>query len=130
MNLECPIVFVIDDDASVRRAVCRLLRSEGFRVETFASGSDFLRALDCTRRGCVVLDVRMPGLSGFEVLECLNAHGRTLPVILITGHGDVPMAMRARKVGCVSFLAKPFEDEALLGAVRDALRDQDEAGTS
>jgi two-component system response regulator FixJ len=129
MNLECPIVFVIDDDASVRRAVCRLLRAEGFCVETFASGLDFLRALDCSRKGCVLLDVRMPGLSGFEVLESLNARGRTLPVILITGHGDVPMAVRAMKVGCVSFLAKPFEDEALLGAVRDALRDQDEAGS-
>ena len=126
MTPEYPIVFVIDDDASVRRAVGRLLRSEGFEVETFASGSEFLRARDQSRKGCVVLDVRMPELSGFEVLKCIATSRRPLPVILITGHGDVPMANRAKNVGCAGFLAKPFEDEALLGAIREALRGLDE----
>jgi two-component system response regulator FixJ len=106
----------------VRRATERLLRAEGFEVETFASGSDFLRKRDHDRRGCVVLDVRMPGLSGFEVLQYLAESRRPLPVILVTGHGDVPMANRARDIGCAGFLAKPYEDDALLGAVRDALR--------
>jgi two-component system, LuxR family, response regulator FixJ len=121
MTNESPSVFVVDDDPSVRRAVDRLLRAEGYRVETFASGSEFLQALGRGLTGCLVLDVRMPGLSGFEVLECLAARSCTLPVVLITGHGDIPMAVRAMNAGCVSFLAKPFEDEMLLDAVREAL---------
>jgi two-component system response regulator FixJ len=127
MSPESPVVFVVDDDWSVRRAMDRLLRAEGFRVETFGSGSEFLGALGC-RRGCAVLDVKMPKMSGFDVLECLAARGSTLPVILVTGHGDVPMAARAMKVGCVSFLAKPFEDDVLLAAVREALRRLVEGG--
>lgn len=122
-----PNVFVIDDDPSVRRALGRLLRAEGFQVETFASGPEFLRARAFACSGCVVLDVRMPGLSGFEVMEALAARRPPLPVILITGHGDVPMATRALNSGCTCFLAKPFEDEELLHAVRRALRQCDEA---
>lgn len=121
MTAERPVVFVVDDDASVRRALDRLLRAEGFQVETFASGSEFLSAAD-RRCGCVILDVRMPGLSGFEVLESLSSRRRSLPVILISGHSDVPMATRAMNAGCASFLSKPFENEALLTAIRDALR--------
>jgi two-component system response regulator FixJ len=122
MNAPRPVVFVIDDDASVRRALERLLRVEGFSVRTFASGSAFLGALDAACTGCAVLDVRMPDLSGFEILDRLAARGCTLPVILITGHGDLTMAARAQHLGCVSFLRKPFEDVALLEAVRRALR--------
>lgn len=124
MRSECPVVVVIDDDPSVRRAMDRLLRAQGFRVETFASGSEFLLA-PVGRWDCAVLDVKMPSVSGFEVMECLAARGSTLPVILVSGHGDGTMAMRAMQVGCASFLAKPFEDEALLDAVREALRRQD-----
>jgi two-component system response regulator FixJ len=123
MTTALPTVLVIDDDPSVRRALDRLLRAEGFEVETFSSGAVFLAALDRGERsGCAVLDVRMPGLSGFEVLERLAARGSTLPVILITGHGDATMATRAMDAGCAAFLAKPFEDDALLDAIRDALR--------
>lgn len=125
MTPERPVVFVVDDDPSVRRAMDRLLRAEGFRVETFASGSEFLRTVGEGRTGCAVLDVKMPHVSGFEVLERLAARGSTLPVILVTGHADIPMAMHAMKVGCVSFLAKPFEDVALLDAVRQAFRRQE-----
>ena len=124
MTRDLPVVCVVDDDVSVRRAMDRLLRAEGFSVETFGSGSEFLHALGCGRRGCAVLDVKMPRMSGFDVLECLAERGSTLPVILVTGHGDVPMAVRAMKVGCVSFLPKPFEDDDLLDAVREALRRQ------
>ncbi|HXE81454.1 MAG TPA: response regulator transcription factor [Vicinamibacterales bacterium] len=117
-----PVVFIIDDDPSVRRALSRLLRAEGFQVETFSSGDEFLHARAYANSGCVVLDMRMPGLSGFEVMERIAARRPALPVILITGHGDVPMATRALSSGCASFLAKPFEDEELLHAVRRALR--------
>ena len=120
MTVNSPVVYVVDDDASVRRALERLLRVEGYRVQTFASGAEFLRVPDRDEPACVVLDVRMPGLSGFELLECLSTRRHVLPVILITGHGEVPMATRATKIGCVGFLAKPFEDVALLTALRDA----------
>jgi FixJ family two-component response regulator len=130
MTSLAPIVYVVDDDPSVRRAVGRLLRVEGYRVQTFASGAEFLRVPDPGEPACVVLDVRMPGLSGFELLECLSARRRLLPVVLITGHSEVPMATRAIKIGCVGFLAKPFEDVALLTAVRDAFRQSSvQAGT-
>lgn len=130
MTSTAPIVYVVDDDPSVRRAVGRLLRVEGYRVQTFASGAEFLRVPETDEPACVVLDVRMPGLSGFELLECLSARRRLLPVVLITGHSEVPMATRAITIGCVGFLAKPFEDVALLTAVRDALRQSSvQAGT-
>lgn len=118
--IEAPMVYVVDDDPSVRRAIGRLLRAEGYRVQTFASGAEFLRVPDNDDPACVVLDIRMPGLSGFELLECLSTRRRVLPVILITGHGEIPMATRATKIGCVGFLPKPFEDVALLSALRDA----------
>lgn len=126
MTSESPIVFVVDDDLSVRRAVVRLLRSAGYRVKPYESGREFLAAAEAQpRRGCVVLDVRIPGLSGFDVVQCFAARGMALPVILITGDGDVPTAVRAMDVGCSSFLAKPFEDDMLLDAVRLALQRQD-----
>lgn len=119
-----PIVFVIDDDPSVRRAMDRLLRAEGFKVETFASGAEFLGTPDHDGVGCIVLDVRMPGLSGFEVVERLTARCCALPIILITAHGSPRIAARAMQVGCASFLAKPFDEDDLLSAVRLALREQ------
>jgi two-component system response regulator FixJ len=121
----CSTVFVVDDDLSVRRAVARFLRAEGFRVETFESGPDFLDTIAPDCQGCVVLDVRMPGLSGFDVLERLVARGSALAVILVTGDGDILTAERAMKAGCVNVLAKPFEDIALVDAVEEALRRQD-----
>ena len=126
MMHDCQTVFIVDDDLSVRRAVARLLRAEGYSVEVFGSGHEFLQAVAQPRRGCVVLDVRMPGMSGFDVLDCLAARGRKLPVILVTGDGDVPTAVRAMKAGCLCILAKPFEDEMLLDAINEALRQTDE----
>ena len=123
-----PTIFVVDDDLSVRRATALLLRSSGYRVETFQSGREFLDVIAAQpRRGCVVLDVRMPGMSGFDVMKCLAARGRPLPVVLVTGDGDVPTAERAINAGCSSFLAKPFEAEMLLDAIRQALDEQDDA---
>jgi len=128
MTDDRPIVFLVDDDLSVRRAVARLLRSAGLCVETYPSGRQFIDALMAQpRRGCLVLDVRMPGMSGFDVLDCLAALGRTLPVVLVSGDGDIPTAVRAMNAGCSSFLAKPFEEDKLLDAVRQALQDDDES---
>jgi two-component system response regulator FixJ len=124
-----PVVCVVDDDVSVRRAVTRLLRSAGYAVEQFQSGREFLLAMDTQERsGCVVLDIRMPGMSGLDVVHGLSARGLALPVILITGDGDIPTALRAISDGCSSFLDKPFEDDTLLEAVRRALQ-QEEPGT-
>jgi FixJ family two-component response regulator len=112
-----PVVFVVDDDPSVRRALDRLLRSEGYPVMTFASARDVLEHADFGRAGCLVLDVRMPGQSGLDLYEVVTMSGHDVPVVFITGHGDVPMAVQAMKAGAVDFLTKPFEDRELLDAV-------------
>ena len=115
-------VFVVDDDLSMREALSSLLRSVGLAVETFASAREFLiySRPDCA--ACLVLDVRMPGLSGLDLQQELGKAGVELPVIFITGHGDIPMAVRAMKAGAVEFLSKPFRDEDLLDAIRYALK--------
>jgi len=114
-------VFVVDDDPSVRRGLERLLRTAGHRVESFASAREFLERPDHDGPRCLVLDVRMPGQSGLDLHDRLVASGRDIPVIFITGHADVPMAVRAMKAGAVDFLSKPFDDSELLGAARQAL---------
>jgi len=116
-----PTVFVVDDDLSVRRGLERLLRLAGYRVETFTSARGFLARVAPDGPSCLVLDVRMPEQSGFDLHAALAARGRPLPVIFITGHGDIPMAVRAMKAGAVDFLTKPFDVEALFHAVRQAL---------
>ncbi len=115
-------VFLVDDDASVRKALARLLQSAGYAVQTFASAEEFLEA-DRTIPGsaCVVLDVRMPGLSGQAVHERIRALDPTLPVVFITGHGDIVMGVDAVKAGAVDFLPKPVDADRLLGAVEQAL---------
>ncbi len=115
------VVFVVDDDASVRKALSRLLRSAGLRVETFASAQEFLLYDRPDASGCLVLDVQMPGLDGLELQRALNEANVSLPVIFITGHGDIPTSVRAMKAGAVNFLPKPFDDQDLLGAVRQAI---------
>ena len=112
-----PTVFVVDDDPSVRRSVVRLLESAGLRVEGFESGEAFLEHQRPTGPGCVVLDVRMSGVSGLELQRRLRAIGRPMAIVFITGHGDVPMSVAAMKGGAVDFLLKPFDDEALLAAI-------------
>ena len=121
MSRHEPTVFVVDDDASVRRGLQRLLRSAGYRTEIFASALEFLERTERDGYGCVVLDVRLPGPSGFDLQAALTASGHSLPIIFITGHGDAEMAARAMKSGAVDFLAKPFDDGDLLAAIARAL---------
>ncbi len=114
-------VYVVDDDPPVRRALSRMLKVAGYKVVTFASASEFLAHPGREHLACLVLDVRMPGRDGFELLELLQTDGWNLPVIFITGHGDLPMAARARKAGAADFLAKPVDERVLLDAVERAL---------
>jgi FixJ family two-component response regulator len=118
---EKPIVHVVDDDDSLRKAVTRLLRAAGYDVRAYASAGDFALATRDNRRGCVLLDVRMPGPSGLDLQESLAREDEPLPVIFLTGHGDVPTSVRAMKAGAVDFLTKPIKRDVLLSAVRAAL---------
>ena len=112
------VVFVIDDDASMRDAVSRLLNAVGLTVQTFASAREFLAGRLPDVPGCAVLDVRLPGLSGLDLQREMVERGIHIPVIFITGHGDIPMSVQAMKAGAVEFLTKPFRDQDLLDAVR------------
>lgn len=116
-----PMVYVVDDDLSVRRSMGRLLRCAGFQVETFASAREFLAYPRRDVPACLVLDVRMPDLGGLELQRELNRLGNTVPVIFITAHGDIPMSVRAMKAGAFEFLTKPFQTAHLLEAIRQAL---------
>jgi FixJ family two-component response regulator len=118
---ERPIVFVVDDDAAVREALDSLLRSARLRVQTFATAREFLKAARHHGPACVVLDIRLPDENGLQVQRELTAAGCSLPLIFITGHGDIPMSVQAMKGGAVEFLTKPFRDEDLLAAIRFAL---------
>jgi two-component system, LuxR family, response regulator FixJ len=115
------VVCVVDDDSSLRRSLRNLLTSVGFTVETFESAEAFLETLDRDRIGCVVLDVRMGGISGLELLRHLNASGSRVPVIMLTAHGDADTRRRSLEAGAVAFLEKPVRSTALLDAVRTAL---------
>lgn len=123
MNESTPIVHVVDDDDSVRTAVVRLLEAAGYEARGYGSAGEFLLGLsDRNAPGCVVLDVRMPGPSGLDLQEALARFGTLLPVVFLTGHGDISMSVRAMKSGAVDFLTKPVSREPLLAAVRAALR--------
>lgn len=122
-------VFVVDDDLSVREALSSLIRSVGLQVQTFSSAVEFLQYPRPACVSCLVLDVRMPGLSGLDLQGAFSRSGEPIPIIFITGHGDIPMAVRAIKAGAVEFLAKPFRDEDLLDAIRHAL-ERDRASRS
>lgn len=115
------LVYVVDDDASVRTAIGRLLRSVGLEIQLFASATEFLAFTRPERPGCIVLDVRMPRLSGLDLQQELATIGAALPIIFVTGHADVPMSVRAMKAGAVDFLPKPFHDQDLLDAVQRAI---------
>ena len=121
MSSPAPTVFIIDDDAGMRQAIQGLLKSVGLPSVSFASPNDFLRRPRSDGPSCLVLDVRLPGVSGLEVQHDLAEAGIQLPIIFITGHGDIPMSVKAMKSGAVEFLVKPFRDEDLLDAVRQAL---------
>jgi FixJ family two-component response regulator len=122
-----PTVFVIDDDASVREALSSLIRSVGLRVEIFSSAQEFLRHEWPDAPACLVLDIRLPGLNGLELQQRLIGDGVRLPIIFITGHGDIPMSVRAIKAGAVEFLTKPFRERDLLGAIEQAIERDREA---
>ena len=126
MNEERSTVFVVDDDASMREALKNLLRSVGLAVETFGSAQEFLSSDRSKAPGCLVLDVRLPGLSGLDLQRQLADANLQIPIVFITGHGDIQMSVRAMKAGAVEFLTKPFRDQDLLDAVQQAV-DRDRA---
>jgi FixJ family two-component response regulator len=122
MTPEGPIVFVVDDDPSMRPAMESLIRSIGLRVKSFASAHDFLRFPRPDAPACLVLDVRLPGLSGLDLQHQLASAGNSIPIIFITGHGDIPMSVQAMKSGAIDFLPKPFRDQQLLDAIQLAIQ--------
>ena len=121
------VVFVIDDDEAVRQALQSLIRSVGLVVKTFASAREFLTSRRPDAPSCLVLDVRLPGLSGLDLQRELSDTGISIPIIFITGHGDIPMSVRAMKAGAVEFLTKPFRDQDLLDAIAQAIERDCEA---
>ena len=118
---DVPVVFIVDDDPSVRRSIQDLVSSVSLRSEAFATPQDFLDAQRTDRIGCLILDVRLPGMSGLDFQRTLTETGVTIPIIFITGHADVPMTVQAMKSGAVEFLTKPFRPQELLDAVQQAL---------
>jgi FixJ family two-component response regulator len=127
MHAPGPTVFVLDDDLSVREALRSLFRSVGLRCETFATAAEFLRHPRPDEPACLVLDVNLPGGSGLDLPTELTQHGVELPIIFITGHGTIPMSVRAIKAGALEFLTKPFSEPELLDAIRQALARDGEA---
>ena len=121
MNDATPTIFIVDDDPAVRDAISLLLKTDGLAVASFASAAAFLESAVIQQPGCLVLDVRMPGMSGLDLQKQLQARGCRLPILFMTGHGDVPMAIRAMKAGAFDFIEKPFQGETLLKRVREAL---------
>ena len=121
MNGDKPFVFVIDDDSSIRQSLSNLIRSAGLNVVTFGSAQEFLTRERPNSPGCLVLDVQLPGLSGLDLQQELAKNNAEIPIIFITGHGDIPMTVRAMKAGAIEFLTKPFRDEDLFNAVEQAI---------
>jgi len=127
MSNAMPIVFVVDDDVSVRESLDALIRLEGWQPETFASARDFLARPRVLVPSCLILDVSLPDLNGLELQTRVASEGVSLPIVFITGHGSVPMSVRAMKAGAFEFLTKPFSDEVLLNAIREAIARSTEA---
>ena len=119
-------VFVVDDDASMRSALDRLVTSAGFRCQTFPNAEEYLRSARPEMPGCLVLDVRMPGLTGFDLQRELSTSAHQLPIIFLTAHGDIPLSVSAMRAGAIEFFTKPFQAQALLAAIRQAI-DRDAA---
>jgi FixJ family two-component response regulator len=121
MSQETPVVFIVDDDVSVRESLELLIRSAGWQPETFMSARDFLARPRTTVPNCLVLDVNLPDLSGLDLQKLVSVERTDMPIVFITGYGDVPMTVKAMKAGAVEFLMKPFSDEMLLSAIEQAL---------
>ena len=127
MSADTPTVFIVDDDDRMRAAMQRLLKTVGLHSESFATPLDFLRQKLPDVSSCLVLDVRLPGMSGLEVQSKLNEAGIQIPIIFITSHGDIPMTVKAMKSGALEFLTKPFRDQDLIDAIQQALKSSAEA---
>ena len=123
-------IHVVDDDPAFRDSLCVLLTANGFAAEPFQDGPSFLKKLPEIRAGCALIDVNMPGISGLDVLAAAKLAGNDLPCIIMTGFGEVPLAVKAMKAGAVDFVEKPFDDEILIGAVRNALEKNPETSTA
>jgi FixJ family two-component response regulator len=121
MNTSETTIFVVDDDEAVRRSLRLLVESVGLNTQTYSTAEDFMNAYDPAQSGCLLLDIRMPGMSGLELQSKLAAEGINIPIIIITGHGDVPMAVEAVKAGAFDFIEKPFRDQVLLDDIRKAI---------
>jgi len=121
VNPPTPVVFVVDDEPAIRKAVARLMRSAGYTAMTFASPQAFLDDYPQDAHGCIILDIAMPGLNGLELQQALAESGQALPIIFLTGRGNIPMAVRAMKQGAVEVLTKPIDADELIGAVRSAI---------
>lgn len=121
MNPEDATVYVVDDDAEVCKSLERLLRAHGHKVETFPSADDFFSGRQLDQPGCLILDVNLPGMSGLELQENMKKHGASLPIVFITGRGDIPTSVKAMKGGAVDFLTKPFSEEQLFAAIAAAI---------
>src|SRR6188768_4378303 len=131
MKNEAATVMVIDDDAGVRNSMRILLKSVGLNCTLFASAQEFLGSYQPSQQGCLILDIRMPGMSGLELQQQLNLRGAVIPVIFVTGHGDIPIAVEAMQQGAFDFLQKPFRDQDLLDRIRRALaHDRAQRGAS
>jgi FixJ family two-component response regulator len=128
LNDKSATVFVVDDDPSVRKSLHRLLTISGFQTEVFGSAQEFLQADYSKTPNCLILDVRLPGLDGLELQKLLTREVPGLPIVFITGHGDIPMSVRAMKAGAIDFLSKPFSEEALLNAVEQGIDKSRRAG--
>jgi len=115
------LVHLVDDDDAIRRSVGFMLKTSGFNVRAYESGTEFLKSASSLEAGCILLDIRMPGMDGLEVHEALKDKGVTLPVIIMTGHGDVTLAVQAMKAGAIDFIEKPFEKAVLLSAIDQAI---------
>jgi two-component system, LuxR family, response regulator FixJ len=111
------VIYVVDDDDSVRRSVGFMLKTSGYRVHSFSNGAELLKDAKSLEPGCILLDIRMPGMDGLQVQEALHERGVRLPIVIMTGHGDVPLSVRAMKAGAIDFIEKPFDKETIIAAV-------------
>jgi two-component system, LuxR family, response regulator FixJ len=116
------VVHLVDDDSGIRRSVSFMLKTSGHRVESYESGSDLLKNCSALEEGCILLDIRMPGPDGLEVQQALQQNGVALPVIIMTGHGDVTLAVKAMKAGAIDFIEKPFDQRTLLACLEEGYR--------
>ena len=121
-DADLPLVHLVDDDGAIRRSASFMLKTSGYQVRSYESGVELLKSTGDLSQGCILLDIRMPGMDGLEVQQALRDKGVTLPVIIMTGHGDVTLAVRAMKAGAIDFIEKPFEKATLLGAIEQGVQ--------